>query len=133
MGRWTRDVTLPPGDCAMTSKSLQFIYFFLAIAGAVLTWWNNIGWAQEIGFENFTVQAFWFEAFSSYVGGSLAWDIIVAGTVGLVLVVAECRRLKMSYWWIPAYWVLSNFIAAAFALPLFLLFRERALERIRPE
>jgi hypothetical protein len=48
-----------------------------------------------------------------------------------VLVLVESRRLGIRWPWV--YLVLCGLVAAAFAIPLFLLVRERALERRRRE
>jgi hypothetical protein len=113
----------------MGSKARQVLYVVLALLGAGLTWSNNLVWMGNNPDMTNPLAEFWVEALSSPVGASLAWDIVIAGLAGLVLVVAEQRRLGMRWWWPVLYLVLANLVAAAFALPLFLFFRERAMQR----
>lgn len=109
----------------MDTRLLQALYALLAVLGAVMTWSNNLAWMAET--PQPTLSAFWVEAFATPVSSSLAWDILIAGMAGFVLVATEVRRLGMHWGWLVFYLVAGNGIAAAFALPFFLLFRERAL------
>lgn len=111
----------------MGTKIRQLLYALLAIAGLVFTWWHNLAWMAEA--DDVSIQGFWTLAFDNPVSASLAWDIIIAGAAGFVLVWAETVRIGMSKWWIVAYWVTANLLAAAFALPAFLLLRERHLSK----
>jgi len=113
----------------MTYAIRSAVYVVLTLLGVVLTWKNNLAWIAEVPPDAMLLQQFWIDAFATHIGASLAWDIIVATTAGLVLVIAETRRLGMPRWWPVVYFVLANAIAAAFALPLFLLFRERHMHQ----
>ena len=115
----------------MDTRVWQGLYAALAVAGAVLTWKNNLEWMAAEGAAA-TLPAFWATAFATPIASSLAWDIVIAGMAVLVLVIVETRRLGMWRWWPVLYFVLANGIAAAFAIPLFLLFRERRLAATRP-
>ena len=114
----------------MGSVVRQVIYGVLAVLGAVLTWRHNLAWIADNPDMSNPVAQFWIDGLATHIGASLAWDIVIAGLAGLVLVVAEQRRLGMSRLWPVAYVVLANGVAAAFALPLFLLFRERSLHHL---
>ena len=58
---------------------------------------------------------------------SLTVDLGIAAVAGSVLIVVEARRLGMRHAWV--YLVLAGVTAFAFAFPLFLANRERALTR----
>lgn len=60
-------------------------------------------------------------------GVAAAVDLIVAAVAASVFMVVEGYRLRMRVPWL--YPVLGIVLAIAFAFPLFLLLRERALER----
>lgn len=111
----------------VNSTVRQIIYGIIAVLGAVLTWKNNLAWMFAQSTPPSLID-FWTEAFGSHVAASLAWDIVIAGTAGFVLVLTETRRLGMKKYWPVIYLVCGNMIAAAFALPLFLLFRERHMD-----
>ena len=113
----------------MTATLRSALYAALAVLGVVLTWKNNLRWMADAPADAMLLQQFWIDAFATHIAASLAWDILIAGTAGLILVIAETKRLGMAKWWPVAYFVLGNAIAAAFALPLFLFFRERHLAR----
>ena len=110
------------------SRLRQGLYLGLSASGVLFTWWNNLTWMAATTVEaEAAVLQFWRDAFATAIGRSLAFDIIIIGTAGLILVIAETRRVGMSRWWPILYFFLSNFVAAAFAFPLFLFFRERKL------
>ena len=111
----------------------QLAYLVLSALGAALTWWHNLAWFAEGELADKTLAAFWTDAFASHISASLAWDILILGLAGFVLVWAEAGRTGMSRWWPVAYLVLANAIAAAFAFPLFLFFRERRLQELGGE
>jgi hypothetical protein len=113
----------------MNTRHRQAIYLVLSALGAILTWKNNLEWAAGLEVTGPAALAqFWRDAFATPVSASLAWDILIAGTAAFVLVLVESRRLGMR-WWPLLYLVLGNLIAAAFAFPLFLFFRERRLSQ----
>ena len=61
--------------------------------------------------------------------GSLTADLLVMAVAGCAFIVIEGRRLGMRHLW--AYIVFSGLTAIAFTFPLFLMNRERHLERQR--
>ena len=104
---------------------LKWVYLVGAIVGACATWWFNLHAIAEMG-AGFTPQAFLMVGFEgSSLLGSVAADFWVGSTVSLIWMIAEARRLKMRHWWV--FLVLTPLVAWAFALPLFLFFRERHL------
>lgn len=106
---------------------MKAFYLFAALLGAVVPWYFNIQALGEIG-SAFTPRAFFMVGFEgSAMLGSVAADFWIGSSVALVWMIAEARRLKMKHWWLFVIWTVT--VAWASALPLFLFFRERELER----
>lgn len=103
----------------------QLIYGLLAIAGLIATWYHNLQFMD--GGYSFDLMTFIQDAYTNHASSSLTNDLVVACLAGLVLIFAESRRLQMRHSWI--YLPLTFSVAFAFALPLFLLMRERHLHR----
>lgn len=109
-----------------SSKKLQLFYGVCAAAGMVLTMYYNIRFM--IDHNGFSLATFIAENYVNHASASITNDILVVVFVFLVWSFIEARRLSMPYWWIYA--LLTFTIAIAFALPLFLLNRERRIARI---
>ena len=98
------------------------VYLAAAAIGLIGTWYFNVAS---------------FAANESYLGGwfasaassSAAIDVLVVAITASVFYVVEGRRLGMRHAWI--FIPLTFAVAAAFAIPLFLALRERALRRAR--
>lgn len=106
---------------------MKAFYLVAAVLGAVIPWRFNILALQQLG-SAFTPKAFFMVGFEgSAMLGSVAADFWIGSTVALVWMIVEGRRLGMKHWWGFVIWTIV--IAWASALPLFLLFRERHLER----
>lgn len=108
---------------------MKAFYLIMAALGAIVPWIYNIAAIRELG-TVFTPAAFVVAGFEgSALMGSVAADFWIGSVAALVWMVVEARRLGMRRWWI---WiVLSIGVAWAFALPLFLYFRERRLDQQR--
>ena len=99
------------------SGARQVFYGVAALVGLVLTWYFNLTYR---GSENYL--AAWF---ANAASSSAAVDLIVLATALSVFMIAEGRRLQMRR---TLLYVLAGFVLAmAFAVPLFLLVRERVL------
>ena len=99
----------------------QVFYGVAALVGLVLTWYFNLTYDGSTGY----VQAWFANAASS----SAAVDLLVLAAAVSVFVVTEGWRLGMR--WPLAYVVAGVVVAMAFAVPLFLLVRERVLQARR--
>ncbi len=100
------------------------LYFTLALAGLVGTWFFNLTYAGG------SYLADWF---TNRASSSLAVDLIVIGVVLSVFYVRERdslpgHRRRLALVFIP----LTFLVAASFAFPLFLGLRELGLTRSRP-
>ncbi|RZT85332.1 uncharacterized protein DUF2834 [Pseudonocardia sediminis] len=100
----------------------QIVYGVLAVVGLVGTWYFNLAHGSDLS----TYVPDWFTTAAS---SSAAVDLIVAFVAGAVFMVAEGRRVGMRLAWV--FPVVGLLVAFAFAFPLFLLLRERALDRGR--
>ena len=103
------------------SRIRQFVYGGLAFAGLVGTWYFNLGFmGAGAGQQNYV--AAWF---ANDASSSAAVDLLICATAAVVFILVEGRRLRMGRLWL---YVVAGFVLAmAFAFPLFLLMRERAL------
>ncbi len=95
----------------------------MALVGILATWYFNLQ-AMELD-PDFSFASFVRDNYVNPSSASIANDIAVILVVFFFWSFIEARRLGMKHWWV--YVPLSIFIALAFAYPLFLLMRERAL------
>lgn len=109
----------------MNSKSKQIFYAVMAVIGVCATWYFNLQ-AMEVD-PNFSFASFVRDNYVNPSSASIANDVVVIFMVFCFWSFCEARRLAMKHWW--AYILLSIFIALAFAYPLFLLMRERAIAK----
>lgn len=106
------------------SVARQVFYGIAGVAGLTLTWYFNLRFIAAAGPTGY-VRAW----FANDASSSAAVDLIVVSTAVSVFMMAEGRRLAMR---VPLLYVVLGFVVAmAFALPLFLLGRERAMNRSR--
>jgi len=103
---------------------MKTLYLLGAILGTALPLSQLIPFLKTHGL-NLTL--FFTLLFSNRVSGFFGMDVIVSSLVLWIFVFSEGRRLGMKHLWL---YVLCNLlVGVSLALPLFLLFRERALER----
>ena len=106
----------------MRSTTLpQTIYVVLAIAGAAGTWFFNLQMA-DLG-------SFFFQVWDTPLTSSLTVDLLVVVLAFYVFMAIEGRRLRIPPALLVSLAVLTWLVALACALPLFLFFRERAMDR----
>lgn len=105
------------------ARSVTFA--IIALAGLIGTWTYNIIAILERN----DFLGDWFT--NGPAVGSLTTDLLVMAIAGCAFIVIEGRRLGMRHLW--AYIVFSGLTAIAFTFPLFLMNRERLLERRRQE
>lgn len=105
------------------STARQLMYGVAAVVGGVLTWFFNLRYDGPVSY-----LAAWF---ANDASSSAAVDLLVVSAVVTVFVVAESRRLGLRKW-VPVLFVVTGvLIAMAFAVPAFLLYRERVLTAAR--
>ena len=99
------------------SGARQAGYGVLAAVGLITTWFFNLRFSGQGSY-----LAGWF---ANDAASSAATDLIVLALAASIFMIAEGHRLGLRWPWV---YVLAGFaLAMAFAVPLFLLVRERAL------
>ena len=102
---------------------MKTLYLLGAILGATLPLSQLIPFLKTHGLD---LALFITLLFSTSVSGFFGMDVIVSSVVLWIFVFSEGRRLGMKHLWL--YVVCNLAVGVSSALPLFLLFRERALE-----
>jgi hypothetical protein len=105
---------------------MKIFYLLAAILGAVLPLSHLIPFLKTHGLD---LKLFFTYLFSNSVSGFFGVDVIVSSVVLWLFVFSEGGRLGMRRLWV--YVVCNLAVGVSLALPLFLLFRERALESKR--
>jgi len=112
-----------------SSKSRQITYALFALAGVTLTSYFNVQYMLEQG--GFSLSDFIQQAYINNASSSLTNDVLVIWGAFIVWSYIEARRLSMARWWV--YILLTATVAVAFAVPIFLLMRERRLAQMTVE
>jgi len=103
---------------------MKTIYSILCILGFVLPYSQFIPFLLENGLD---LNLFFQELFINKISSFFAMDLIVSSLVLWTFVFWEGSRLKMKYLWV---YIVGNLtIGVSFALPLFLLMRQKQLDR----
>ena len=102
---------------------MKTIYLLLSVLGAALPMSQLIPFLTTHGLD---LKLFLTLLFSNSVSGFFGMDVIVSSLVLWLFVYSEGRRVGMQRLWV--YVVCNLAVGVSLALPLFLLFRERALE-----
>ncbi len=105
---------------------LKLAYAGLALLGLGFTWFYNLRFIESAG--GFDLGAFIDACFVNFASSSITVDILIGASAFTLWMFVEARRLGMRHVWL--YFVLTNFVAFAFAAPLFLLMRELKIEEL---
>jgi hypothetical protein len=105
---------------------MKTLYLLAAILGAVLPLSQFIPFLRTHGLD---LKLFFALLFSNNASAFFAMDVIVSSFVLWIFVLSEGRRLGMMRLWL--YVVCNLAVGVSLALPLFLLFRQRALDSDR--
>lgn len=109
----------------MNPAGRRTVFAITAIVGVFVTWYFNIQFMLETG--GFSLGGFIVASYANHASSSISNDLLVAVFTFLFWSYAEAKRLGMKHWWL---YVIATFgIAVAFAFPLFMYMRERALAR----
>jgi len=109
----------------MNSQTKQICYAVFAVVGVCVTWYFNLQAAEQN--PNFSLVTFIADNYVNPSSSSIMNDIAVVCVVFFFWSFFEARKLGMKHWW--AYIPMALIIAIAFAFPLFLLMRERAISK----
>ena len=104
---------------------MQILYALLCIMGTALPLTQFLPWLADHGLN---LPLFFSEAMATRIAAFGWLDLIVSGIVVAALVLTEGRRLGMRHAWVS---LLGLGVGVSLALPLFLLLRQRHLERYR--
>ena len=109
------------------SRTLEWLYLSLAIAGAILPWMANLDFIQQYG-SSFDLGLFVSLVNANPASQSLSRDLLIGASAVTIWMVSESRRLQMK----GLVWVLLSCVTIAFAFgaPLFLHLRERRLAEL---
>ena len=102
---------------------MKALYLLAAILGAALPLSQLVPFLKTHGLD---LTLFFTLLFSNSVSGFFGMDVVVTSIVLWIFVFSEGRRLGMRHLWL--YVICNLVVGVSLALPLFLLFRERALE-----
>ena len=102
---------------------MKILYLFAAILGVALPLSQLIPFLKTHGLD---LVLFFTLLFSNNVSAFFGMDVVVSSLVLWIFVFSEGRRLGMRHLWL--YVVCNLVVGVSLALPLFLLFRERALD-----
>lgn len=109
----------------ISRKALCIAYGLLAVLALVGTWGNNVQYLP-LGFLGANLR-FWQDTLANPASRSITADVLFLFVAVSIWMFLEARRLSMRGAWL--YVILGVFIAISVTFPLFLLNRERALQR----
>ncbi|TAK76623.1 MAG: DUF2834 domain-containing protein [Aquabacterium sp.] len=109
----------------ISRKALCLAYGLLAVLALVGTWGNNVQYLS-LGFLGANLR-FWQDTLANPASRSITVDVLFLFVAVSIWMFLEARRLGMRGAWL--YVILGVFIAISVTFPLFLLNRERALQR----
>lgn len=102
------------------------LFLLGALVGTVLPYYYFVQFLLAHGLD---IPLFVAQLFASPVSAFFVMDVLVSSLVLWLFVFAEGRRLGMRHLWV--YVVANLMVGVSLALPLFLYFREDALEQQR--
>lgn len=110
--------------------STQSLYLLLTIVGAIAPWSVLLTFFLQNGF---SLNLFLQNVFANNVASAIAIDLLICVDVFFCFSFIELKRLGLSRRWLFLYVVVTFGIGLSCALPLFLYWRERALETLKVE
>lgn len=107
----------------------KHIYLLLSVLGLCYTWYYNIQYFQTAIDPSFF--NFFRDAKCSFPAQSLGADIRMVVITFFVFYIPDAIKLKIKFWWILI--PLTFLIAVAFTFPLYLYWREVAIEKTKKQ
>jgi hypothetical protein len=107
----------------VTALNRKNIYLFLSFLGAAIPYSQFVPWIMENGLH---VGLLMRQLFANRISAFFGLDVLVSSAVLLVFMRVEGKLLRMRFRWLPIVGLCA--VGVSLALPLFLFFRERALE-----
>jgi hypothetical protein len=115
---------IPPSEGI--SRRKQVIYGALCIAGAALPLSQFTPWLMENGLD---LQLFFNELYVNAISRFFAWDVLVSAVVILTFLVIDGGGIPR--WQRILVGVATCSVGVSFGLPVYLLLRERHLQRVK--
>ena len=109
----------------MNTENRMIFFAAASVIGIIVAWYFNIQYIQAS--ENLSLIAFVQDMYVNSASASISNDLFVVVAVFLVWSFSEAKRLGMRHWWV--YPVLTFGIAIAFAFPLLMYMREKAISK----
>jgi hypothetical protein len=113
---------IPTGQKFLSVKSL---YLLLTIVGTIAPWSFLLKFFLQNGL---AIDLFFQNAFTNSVTSAVALDLLICADVFFFFSFIELKRLCLSRRWLSIYVVVTFGIGVSCSLPLFLYWREQALE-----
>jgi hypothetical protein len=107
----------------MNRKTDCLVY---CVLGVVLPYSQFVPWVAENGLH---MKFFLQQLFANRIGGFFGMDVLVSAVVLIFFIRREAKRLGVRHVWLPIAGTLT--VGVSLGLPLFLYFRERAMEGVR--
>lgn len=108
--------------------STQSLYLLLTIVGAIAPWSVLLTFFLQNGF---SLNLFFQNVFANSVSSTVAIDLLICVDVFFCFSFIELKRLGLSRRWLFIYLVATFGIGLSCSFPLFLYWRERALETMK--
>ena len=103
--------------------SRKNIYLFLCGLGVVLPYSQFVPWVMENGLH---AGLLFRQLFANRAGGFFGMDVLVSSVVLVVFMRMERQEMAIRFRWLPIVGLCA--VGVSFGLPLFLYFRESAVE-----
>lgn len=104
---------------------MKHIYIILCILGAALPYYFFVPFVLEHGLN---LPLFVAQLFANPISSFFGADVLVTSVVLWVFIYAETRKTPIRLWWLC---ILANLtVGVSLGLPLFLLLRENAIEKL---
>lgn len=111
------------------SAAVRHLFFLLAgVVALLLTWPHAFGWVAAGGNILDPVQFFGDAMAPGGTAAFLSIDMAIAWLVFMVWVVFDAKRIGLGYKW-GAFFIVLSYIGVSMAFPVYLVTRERYLDR----
>jgi len=107
----------------MSTEKRMVFFAVAAVIGVIVTWYFNI--QHMLAVDGSSAMSFIEAMYANSASTSISNDLLVVVATFLFWSYTEAKRLGMRHWWV--YIILTFVIAIAFAFPLFMYMREKAI------
>jgi hypothetical protein len=111
----------------MLPMKRKTVYLVFCVLGILLPYSQFVPWV--VAHHGVPLGLFLRELFANRIGGFFGMDVLVSAVVLIFFIRREAKRLGVRHVWLPIAGTLT--VGVSLGLPLFLYFRERAMEGVR--